>query len=152
VLFMTHFRDDGIPLVWHRVNELHRTTALQDFMETPQRHALDKTEAYMDFIHAHPARILESQYQLHSKGAKTTEISLTTNLIFLPRGGYECDDYSLVRVHCKTLYMYSLLNLVHGIPSEGRTSWVRRYCSLMRVLMRNVLPVSPGMYMYAQFI
>jgi hypothetical protein len=34
-LFMTHFSDDDIPPVWHRLNEVHRTTALQDFLETP---------------------------------------------------------------------------------------------------------------------
>jgi hypothetical protein len=28
LLFMTHFSDDDIPHVWHRLNELHRTTAL----------------------------------------------------------------------------------------------------------------------------
>jgi hypothetical protein len=36
LLFMTHFSDDDIPLVWHRLNEVHRTTTLQDFLETPQ--------------------------------------------------------------------------------------------------------------------
>ena len=35
LLFMTHFSDDDIPPVWHRLNEVHRTTALQDFLETP---------------------------------------------------------------------------------------------------------------------
>jgi hypothetical protein len=28
LLFMTHFSDDDIPPVWHRLNEVHRTTAL----------------------------------------------------------------------------------------------------------------------------
>jgi hypothetical protein len=36
LLFMTHFSDDDIPAVWHRLNEVHRTTELQDFLETPQ--------------------------------------------------------------------------------------------------------------------
>jgi hypothetical protein len=35
LLFMTHFNDVDIPPVWHRLNEVHRTTALQDFLETP---------------------------------------------------------------------------------------------------------------------
>jgi hypothetical protein len=35
LLFMTHFSDDDIPLVWHRLNEVHRTMALQEFLETP---------------------------------------------------------------------------------------------------------------------
>jgi hypothetical protein len=43
LLFMTHLNDDDIPLVSHRLNEVHRTTALQDFMETPQWHAFAKT-------------------------------------------------------------------------------------------------------------
>jgi hypothetical protein len=36
LLFMAHFNDDDIPPVWHRLNEVHRTIALQDFLETPQ--------------------------------------------------------------------------------------------------------------------
>jgi hypothetical protein len=58
---MTHFRDDDIPPIWHRLNEVHRTTALQDFLETPQWHKFAKTQACIDFMHAHPARIPESQ-------------------------------------------------------------------------------------------
>jgi hypothetical protein len=29
--FMTHFKDDDILPVWHRLNEVHRTTALQGY-------------------------------------------------------------------------------------------------------------------------
>jgi hypothetical protein len=61
LLFMTHFIDDDIPPVWHRLNEVHRTVALQDFLETPQWHKFAKTHAYINFMHAHPARIHESQ-------------------------------------------------------------------------------------------
>jgi hypothetical protein len=61
LLFMTHFSDDEIPPIWHRLNEVHRTTALQDFLETPQWHKFAKTRAYIDFMHAHLARIPESQ-------------------------------------------------------------------------------------------
>jgi hypothetical protein len=61
LLFMTHFSDDDIPPVWHRLNEVHRTTTLQDFLETPQWHKFAKTRAYIDFMHAHPTRIPESQ-------------------------------------------------------------------------------------------
>jgi hypothetical protein len=61
LLFMTHFGDDDIPRVWHRLHEVHRTMALQDFLETPQWHKFAKTNAYIDFMHAHPARIHESQ-------------------------------------------------------------------------------------------
>jgi hypothetical protein len=58
---MTHFGDDDdIPIVWHRLNEAPRITALQDFLETPQWRKFAKTHAYIDFMHAHPARILES--------------------------------------------------------------------------------------------
>jgi hypothetical protein len=61
MLFMTHFIDDDIPHVWHRLNEVHRTTTLQDFLETPQWHMkFAKTQAYIDFMHAHQARIHES--------------------------------------------------------------------------------------------
>jgi hypothetical protein len=61
LLSITHFNDDDIPPVWHRLNEVHRTTALQDFLETPQWHTFAKTQAYIDFMHAHLARIPESQ-------------------------------------------------------------------------------------------
>jgi hypothetical protein len=61
LLFMTHFRDDDILPVWHRLNEIHRTTALQGFFETPQWHKFAKTQAYIDFMHAYPTRIPESQ-------------------------------------------------------------------------------------------
>jgi hypothetical protein len=37
-----------------------------------------------------------------------------------------CDDYSLATVHCRTLYMYSLLIPIRAFPSEGRSTWVRR--------------------------
>jgi hypothetical protein len=36
LLFMTHFSDDDIPPIWHRLSEVHRMTASQDFLETPQ--------------------------------------------------------------------------------------------------------------------
>jgi hypothetical protein len=60
LLFMTHFDDDDIPPVRHRLNEVHRAKTLQDFLETPQWHKFAKTHAYIDFMHAHPARIPES--------------------------------------------------------------------------------------------
>jgi hypothetical protein len=50
------------------------------------------------------------------------------------------------------LSRYSLLIIIRAFPSEGRTTWVRRYFSLARVPMRNVLPIPPGTYMYAQLI
>jgi hypothetical protein len=43
LLLMTHFRDDDIPHVWHRLNEVHRTKTLQDFLETPPWHKFAKT-------------------------------------------------------------------------------------------------------------
>jgi hypothetical protein len=61
LLFMTHFRDDDIPHVWHRLNEVHKTTALQDFLETSQWLKFAKTQAYIDVMHAHPASIPKSQ-------------------------------------------------------------------------------------------
>jgi hypothetical protein len=61
MLFMTHLSDDDIPQVWHRLNELHRTIALQEFLETPQWHKFARTHAYIDFMHAHPTRIPQSQ-------------------------------------------------------------------------------------------
>jgi hypothetical protein len=43
LLFMTHICDDDIPPVSHRLNEVHQTTALQDFLETPQWYKFAKT-------------------------------------------------------------------------------------------------------------
>jgi hypothetical protein len=43
-----------------------------------------------------------------------------------------CDEYSPTTVHSNTLYMYSLLNPIHALPSDGRTTWVRRYCNIYK--------------------
>jgi hypothetical protein len=49
--------------------------------------------------------------------------------------------------------MYSLLIPIRAFPSEGRTSWVRRYCNLASVWIRTILlPVPPGTYKYAHLI
>jgi hypothetical protein len=61
LLFMTLFNDGDIPPVWHRLNEVHRTTALQHFLETPQWHKFAKSHACIDVMHAHPTRIIESE-------------------------------------------------------------------------------------------
>jgi hypothetical protein len=61
---MKHFGDDDIPHVWHRLKEVHRTTALKDFLETPQWHDFAKTQTYIDSMHAHPTRIPESKLVL----------------------------------------------------------------------------------------
>jgi hypothetical protein len=61
LFFMKHFSDDDIPHVSHRLNEVHRTAALRDFSETPQWHNFAQSRAYIDFMHAHPTRIPESQ-------------------------------------------------------------------------------------------
>jgi hypothetical protein len=42
------------------------------------------------------------------------------------------DEYSHATIHCKTLYKYSLLILIRAFPSEGRTTWVRRYCNISK--------------------
>jgi hypothetical protein len=61
LFFMTHFNDDDIPHVLHRLKEVHRTNALQESLETPQWHEFAQTHAYIDVIHAHPACNPESQ-------------------------------------------------------------------------------------------
>jgi hypothetical protein len=43
LLFMTHLSDDDIPHFCHRLNEVHRTTTLQKFLDTPQWHAFAHT-------------------------------------------------------------------------------------------------------------
>jgi hypothetical protein len=50
LLFLTLFSDDHIPNVWHRLNEVHRTKELQDFLETPQWHVFSRTQAYLDLM------------------------------------------------------------------------------------------------------
>jgi hypothetical protein len=42
VLFMTHFGDEDIPPLWHLLNEVHRTTALLYFLESPRWHKFAK--------------------------------------------------------------------------------------------------------------
>jgi hypothetical protein len=110
---MTHFSDDDIPPSWHRLNEVHPTTALRDFKETPQWHAFTHTRAFIDFMHAYPTRIREP-HKLFSKGAKiTTKVGLAASLVDLSRGGgYECDEQCCVTIHYMTLYMYSLLSSI----------------------------------------
>jgi hypothetical protein len=71
-------------------------------------------------------------------------VSLASPCSFAP-----CDEYNHVTVHRMTLYMYSLLNPIRAFPSEGRTSWVRRYRNLARVLMRIVLHAPTSSYMCA---
>jgi hypothetical protein len=61
-----------------------------------------------------------------------------------------CDEYNHATVHCMTLFMHSLLITIRAFTSEGRTTWVCRYYNLARVILRNVLLVPPGTYMYAQ--
>jgi hypothetical protein len=60
LLFMTRLSDDSIPRFRHRLNEVHPTTTLQKFLETPQWHAFAETQVHIDFMHAFSARILES--------------------------------------------------------------------------------------------
>jgi hypothetical protein len=60
LLFITHFSDDDVSHVWHRLNEVHRTTTLHDFPEMPEWLAFSRTHTHIDFMHAHPMRILES--------------------------------------------------------------------------------------------
>jgi hypothetical protein len=67
-------------------------------------------------------------------------------------GRLECDEYSLATIHYMPLYMYSLLNTIRAFPSEGRPTWVRHCNNLARVIMRIVLHVPPGTFMYAQYI
>jgi hypothetical protein len=41
-----------------------------------------------------------------------------------------CDEYNHATLHCMTLYMYSLLIPIRTFPSDGRTTWVRRYSDI----------------------
>jgi hypothetical protein len=112
LLFMTHFSDADIPPVGHRLNEVHRTTSLQyGFRETRPWHAFARTQAYIEFMQAHPVYAFVSPGYYFNNGAKTTaEIGLSASLINMSRGGgHECDEYYHVTVHYMTLYMYSLL-------------------------------------------
>jgi hypothetical protein len=43
-----------------------------------------------------------------------------------------CDEYCPAIVHYKTLYMFSLLIPIRAFPSEGRTTWVCRYCNISK--------------------
>jgi hypothetical protein len=43
-----------------------------------------------------------------------------------------CVEYSHVTVHYMTLYIYSLLNAIRALPSDERTTWVRRHCNIRK--------------------
>jgi hypothetical protein len=45
-----------------------------------------------------------------------------------PQAIHMCITVHCKKVQCKTLYKYSLLTTIRAFPSEGRTTWVRRYC------------------------
>jgi hypothetical protein len=124
---MTHFNDDDIPRVWHRLKDVHRTTELQDLLETPQWRAFAKTHDTSTSCTVIRHAFL-SLIKCFSKGAKTTtEVSLTAVLVDMSRwGGYE---YSHVTVHYKTLYKYSLLlQFVLFHRKDVLRGWLRRYC------------------------
>jgi hypothetical protein len=61
LLFMTHFNDDDIPRVMHRLNDVHRTTALHNFRETLQWHTFAQTQAYK-WLHA---RLPNAHHESH---------------------------------------------------------------------------------------
>jgi hypothetical protein len=83
-------------------------------------------------MHAHPPRIPESQNLLMLRSLDHGGLP-RGDLTDLSRGGgYECDQYSHATVHCMTLYMYSLLIIIRAFPSEGRTTWVRRYYNISK--------------------
>jgi hypothetical protein len=75
LLFMTHFRDDDIPPIWHRLNEVHRTTALQDFFETLQWHKFNEIKRTSTSCTL-TQRAFLSPSICFSKGAFTTEVCL----------------------------------------------------------------------------
>jgi hypothetical protein len=74
-----------------------------------------------------------------------------TRLFLLSRGGgYECDEYSHVILHCQTLCMCSLLiRSVLFHRKDTRRGYVAIATSL-RVLMRTLALVPPGVHMYAR--
>jgi hypothetical protein len=43
-----------------------------------------------------------------------------------------CDEYNHATIHYRTLYMYSLLISIRDFPSDGRSTWVRRYCNISK--------------------
>jgi hypothetical protein len=57
---------------------------------------------------------------------------ISATLLAVPCAIGECDEYIHATIHCMTLYMYSLLIPIRGFPSDGRTTWVRRYCNISK--------------------
>jgi hypothetical protein len=61
MLLYTHFKDERIPHVWHRLNEVHRTAAFQHFLDSPDWLGFDGRQKYMDFMRTtDPARLPHS--------------------------------------------------------------------------------------------
>jgi hypothetical protein len=62
MLFCTHFKDEKIPLVGHRLNEVQRTSAFQYFLDSPNWLDFACRQKHMDFMRtSHPARLPHSQ-------------------------------------------------------------------------------------------
>ena len=55
--FLTHFADHSIAPLWHRINDVHRTIALQEFMETDRWTEFSESQEYVVFMNKYPARI-----------------------------------------------------------------------------------------------
>lgn len=57
LMFLTYFADATIAPIWHILNDVKRTEALQLFMETPEYTTFAESEEYVKFMHEFPTRI-----------------------------------------------------------------------------------------------
>jgi hypothetical protein len=48
LLFSTHFKNEQIPLVWHRLNEVRRKAALHHFLDSPDWLDFTGRQEYVD--------------------------------------------------------------------------------------------------------
>lgn len=55
--FLVHFADESIAPVWHRLFDVKRTIALQDFMATPKWLDFVKSPEFVEHMHKYPARV-----------------------------------------------------------------------------------------------
>lgn len=55
--FLTHFADQTIAPLWHRLNDVRRTAALQVFLDSDRWLEFSETDDFIAFMHKYPARI-----------------------------------------------------------------------------------------------
>jgi hypothetical protein len=74
LLFSAHFKNEEIPLVWHRLNEVRRKAALHHFLDSPDWLDFAGRQEYVDLTRtSHQARLPHSRW-LHDSQADLEDL------------------------------------------------------------------------------